>query len=249
MRIVALSPSFTEILREIDALDHLVGVTDHCEEVKAWFTPIGSPKALQLETITSLNPDIILSDENENRPEEIRVLQKNFKVQSFDVRSPQSVLEAITAMGRLLSKESAANQLGAKILAELAESKKAFLEIKPLPALFLLWDTPYLSMNFDTYTSRLLEASGFYNVFHTEPIRELPLDLEDLIEKNPEILILPTAPFPFKKRHIAKFRQYRNFSKIPIELIDGRLISRFGPRTVEALKVFREIALGVKSRV
>ncbi len=249
MRVVALSPSFTEILKEFDALDHLIGVTDHCEEVRAWFTPIGSPKALQINSIAGLKPDLILSDQNENRPEEIRVLQKQFKVISFDVRSVQAVLETITALGRMLSKGPEASRLIEKIQSEESENKKIFAEHKPIPGLLLLWNTPFLSMNFDTYISRLMEASGFYNVFHAEPVRELPLDLEDLIEKNPEALILPSDPFPFKKRHIAAFRQYRNFSKIAIELIDGKLISRFGPRTAEALKMFREIALSVHKKI
>jgi len=185
---------------------------------------------------------LILADQNENRPEEIKALQKKFKVVLFDVRSVQAVIDAVSTIARLAENPQAAEKLITEIKTEYDINRQA-APTPPVQTLALLWNLPYLTINFDTYISRLIESSGGYNVFHQDPIREFPVDLEDLIEKNPAVLLLPKTPYPFSSRHVKRFREYRVFSKIPIHLIDGRFFSRFGPRTVEALKTFREILL------
>ncbi len=185
---------------------------------------------------------MILADQNENRPEEIKALQKKFKVVLFDVRSVQAVIDAVSTIARLAENPQAAEKLITEIKTEYDINRQA-APTPPVQTLALLWNLPYLTINFDTYISRLIESSGGYNVFHQDPIREFPVDLEDLIEKNPAVLLLPKTPYPFSSRHVKRFREYRVFSKIPIHLIDGRFFSRFGPRTVEALKTFREILL------
>ena len=112
---------------------------------------------------------------------------------------------------------------------------------EPLQTLILLWNTPFLTINFDTYASRIIEACGGYNVFHQDPVYEIPIELEDMIEKDPQLLLLASEPFPFKKQHLKKFREYRIFSKIPLELVSGHYLSRYGPVTLEALKFFEAL--------
>ena len=241
MKIISLSPSFTEILENIGRAESLSAVSNHCPEIRNEIPRIGSPKALDFAAIANQGPDLILSDPNENRPEEIRELEKKFRVVSFEVRSVQAVMEAVNTIGRLAEGMPGAMKLIDEIQAAKEAAQNAAKEIQPrVRTLMVLWNSPYIALNFDTYVSRLVETCGGHNVFHEDPIREFPVDLEDLIEKNPGLLLLPTDPFPFKKRHVAKFREYRIFSKIRIELVDGKLFSRYGPSTVEALKFLSE---------
>ena len=242
-RAVSLSPSFTEILQALGEGANLAGVTDHCPQDLAGACRIGSPKALRLEEIARLAPDIVLADRNENRPEEVRVLEKKFRVVSFDVRSVPAAVDAVAGLGRLFEKKEAAEKIVKDILAEQEANRKAAEGAAPVRTLILLWHQPYLTVNFDTYISRLVEGAGGRNVFHEDPIREFPVELEDMIERDPERLLLAAEPFSFRKNHRAGFRKYRIFSKIPIDLVDGRLFSRFGPRTAEALRTLRRLIL------
>lgn len=237
-RIVSLSPSITEILDAFGRASELAGITDHCPELAAAPDRIGSPKALKLDLIEAAKPELILSNSHENRAEEIRELQKKFKVVSFDVRSVDQAMDAVRNLGRL----TGALQESEKMVSEINEEYRFCKEEKDLlrvRSVILLWNIPYLTVNFDTYVSRLLETCGGLNVFHADPLPEFPVELEDMIEKEPEILFLPTEPFPFKKKDIKRLRQYRIFSKIPIELVPGRFFSNFGPATAEALRFFR----------
>ena len=239
-KVVSLSPSFTEILEKFGRAGELAGITDHCPELPHAPARLGSPKALRLDLIEGLKPDLILSAARENRPEEIRALEKKFRVVSFDVRSVESVLDLVAALGRLADAPEESRELAA----EIAEEQRLCKAEKDLPrvrTMILLWNIPLLTVNFDTLISRVIETAGGLNVFREDPLPEFPVELEDMIEKEPEVLFLPTAPFPFKKKDIKHFRQYRIFSKIPIELVDGRLFSNFGPATLDALRAFREI--------
>lgn len=241
VRIVSLSPSLTEILTALKAESHLVGVSDACEVKGGRPERVGSPKAIQLKRIEALSPEWILADSRENRPEEIHELQRKGKTKLFEVNRLEDVSDCIAELGRLVGKRREAKQLNETIQNEIQTSKKVFEGREKKRTVLLLWDVPFLTVNFDTYPSRLLEVSGGVNVFRAEPLREFPVEVEDMIEKNPEVLLLPGEPAPFRSKHITRFRRYRVFSKIPIHLIEGKLLARYGVQTTEALKRLRKI--------
>lgn len=247
MRIVSLSPSLTEILTALGAADPLVGVTDACEIEASSATRLGSPKAIQVSKVGALKPDWILADALENRPEEIEALEKRWHVKLFDVRKIDDVCDTVAELGRLTGRTEEAKRLYVSIQNELKLNEETFQERPKKRTALLIWDQPYLTVNFDTYPSRLIEASGGVNVFREEPLHEFPVEMEDLLERDPGLLLLPGEPAPFRAKHIQQFRKYRIFSRIPIHLVDGKLFSRYGVQTREALRTFREIYASLSS--
>lgn len=237
MKIVSLSPSLTDIVLALRGEHLLAGVTDHCPEIPGFFHRLGSPKALNLSHIEGLKPDLILSDQSDNRPEEMRKLAQ-FKTVSFNVRSVQAVMDAVSEIGRALSLPGGAGALIERIKTAQDAARAKAAGKTPLQTLILLWDTPFLTINFDTYASRLIETCGAYNSFHSDPVHEIPIEIEDMIDKDPKLLVLASEPYPFKKKNVKRFREYKVFSKIPIELVNGHYLSRYGPLTVEALDFF-----------
>ena len=241
MRIVSLSPSLTDILIALESQDSLVGASDACQFNQNSIQRIGSPKAVQIPKINALAPGLILADAEDNRPDEIQKLQGKWKTEFFKVRKASEVLDAVAGLGRLVQKEKEAQRLSGALREELSANEKAFSGREKRRTILLVWDQPYLTVNFDAYPSRLIEASGGVNAFREEPVREFPVEMEDMIDKNPEVLLLSSEPAPFRKKHIAQFRQYRIFSRIPIHLVPARLFNRYGPQTVDALKSLRQI--------
>lgn len=241
MKLVSLSPSLTDILMGLKAEGCLRGVTDLCGLNGGLIEKVGSPRALNLAKIQALEPDWILADAQENRPEEIQSLQRRWPVKLFDVRKLSDLTDCIAELGRLTQQTDLGRSLQHSLWSELAESEKTFRDRPKRKTVILLWDQPLLTVNFDTYVSRLIEMSGGTNVFRQEPVREIPVEIEDLIEKNPEFMLLPSEPGPFQKRHISQFRRYRVLSRIPIQLVDGKLLLCYGLKTVEALRELRKI--------
>ncbi|MBI3307155.1 MAG: ABC transporter substrate-binding protein [Candidatus Omnitrophica bacterium] len=244
MRIVSLSSSLTETFQSLGGGSDLVGITDYCaEEKSSGAKRIGSPKALKISEILALNPDCVLADKTENRPDEVSQIQKKCRVISYEARSLESVKDTIWALGREFGKTPEAGQVIDQIKQEEEISRKALAEIPPMRTIVLLWHQPYVTVNFDTYISRLVEASGGLNVFREDPVREFPIEIEDMLEKEPEILLLAGDPYAFKRHHVKGFRKYRIFSKIKIELMDGKIFANFGPRTSEAIRFLRSILI------
>jgi ABC-type Fe3+-hydroxamate transport system substrate-binding protein len=241
VRIISLGPSLTEILGTLGALDQLAGATDACEMAGNHVARLGPPKAIQISRLSQLSPDWVLADARENRPEEIEQIQKQWKTKVLDVRSLQAVLDTIAELGRLTGKTEAARGLNDRLRSEMAFCEIPLSDRPKKRTVLLIWNQPYLTVNFDTYPSRLIDATGGLNAFREEPLAEFPVEMEDIVEKNPEILLLAGAPAPFQKRHVAQFRRYRILSRIPIHLVSGDLFTRYGSRTLEGLRVLREI--------
>lgn len=239
MKLLSLSPSLTETLQALDVAHHLIGVTEHCPEVKPNIQRIGSPKALNLEMIEFIRPDLILSDAQENPRNEVEVLQKKFKVEKFEVSRPEEVGDAVWKLGKLMDKRDEAEMLMNQLGDALEKTRLATEGLEPIQTLVLLWNQPYLTINFDTYLSRLIEFCGAYNVFHQESIRQFPVEIEQITEKSPELILF--AKPPFQKRHFTPLKKFKAFSKARLELIDTELLTIWGPRTLEALAAFGQI--------
>ena len=231
MGLVSLSPSLTEILAALGAADKVTEFPS---------------KPIEFGKIEALSPEWVLADSRDNRPEEIQVVQRKWKTKVFDVKRPEEVCDAAAELGRLVHRRHEAGRLIQALRDEMGENQKIFAAKEKRRTVLLLWNQPFITVNFDAYPSRLLEASGGLNVFREDPLLEFPVEMEDMIEKNPELLLLSGGPGPFRARHVSEFRRYRIFNRIPIHLIDGTLLTCYGPQTVEALKQFRGIYEGLQ---
>ena len=248
MRVVSLSPSLTEIIQYLGCEAQLAAITSDCpEDIQK--PRLLSPKAISLADLDLFSKDTILFDEYEVAPELAQAIKKSFHTIAFDIRSIDHVSRCVSDLGRLLRSEEKANQLNTDIYHEVQLCKTENAGIQPIRFLTLIWNRPQLTTNFDHYISRMVELCGGFNVFHAEPLREFPVEIEQMIEKKPDLLILPKKPYPFQKRHISKLREYRVFSKCVIELVDGSFFSRFGPRTVVALQTIRQLVVSARQKV
>lgn len=249
MRIVSLSPSLTEILIELGAESELVGVCEGDCVQKKEILRLGSPQAVPLSQVDALAPDWVLGDARENRPDQIQAVERKWKTNLFCVKKLEDVCDAITDLGRLVGKREEARRLNESIQREKSLNDQIFSQRPKKRTILLLGDPPYLTMNFDPYPSRLIEASGGLNVFREEPLEEFPVEMEEMIERNPEFLLLLRGPGPLCKKRLAPFRQVRIFSHLPIHLVEGRLLSRYGVQTIEALRTLRSIYGGTNRRL
>ena len=233
MRIISLSPSLTEILTALDLGRDLIGVTGE---------DLGSPKTLNLGSFADLNPDLILADLGQNRPDQIRQLKEKYRVISYEISSIPSLIKAIGDLGELLEKNEPAKKLVREIY-EVWEPAPA----NPVRTLILLWNSPFLTVNAKTYASSMIETAGGLNVFRNDPVPEIPIEIEDMIDQTPELILLPGAPFPFTKGHVNYFQSLQPFLQKKVRLIDGSWIERSGPQTIAGLKGLKGIIQEVRN--
>lgn len=230
-RIVSLVPSITELLYDLGLFEKIVGRTKFCvhpKEALQIIPKIGGTKNVNFDRVAALKPDLIIANKEENNKSQIEFLSEHFPVWISNIANFADAMEMIQSLGILLRKKSVADKI-------INDSTALLQKIKPTKlqkAAYLIWQKPYMTIGKDTYIHDMLLNVGYENVFG-EQTRYPSFTIAELKERNPEIILLSSEPFPFKQKHIDELKL--SFPNTPIQLVDGEAYSWYGTRF---LKVF-----------
>ncbi|MFZ1377580.1 MAG: endonuclease III [Geothrix sp.] len=233
LRIVSLVPSVTELLVQWGLAAQLVGRTRYCIEprwIRNSVPTVGGTKDPDLGRIRDLAPDLVILERDEN---------------------PKEVAEALTALGlpwlaleiRTVKDCAAAFRLlGERLgMTEIAELRATALETalkgrrrKGPRTLALIWREPWMSAGPDTYVGDLLRQGGLTPI---GPDRYPVLSEEDLEALAPQLLLLPSEPYRFNRRHQAELQ--KRLPAAEVRLVDGRALTWYLSRTEEGLALVR----------
>ncbi|MFK7979981.1 MAG: ABC transporter substrate-binding protein [Saprospiraceae bacterium] len=225
-RIISLVPSITELLYDLGLREQLIGRTKFCvhpkKELKT-VPKIGGTKNVNIDRVIALQPDLIIANKEENDKSQIEQLSQHFPVWISDIANFSEAMEMINALGIILGKKIATQQIikdSKDLLQELKSKKKRKVA-------YLIWQKPYMTIGRDTYIHDMLYHAGYENIFG-EQTRYPSFTLEALQVRQPTIIFLSSEPFPFKQKHIDELALI--FPNTPIQLVDGEAFSWYGTR-------------------
>ena len=217
MRVVSLVPSATESLIALGITP--VACTRFCEQPGV--PTVGGTKNPDVRAIVALEPDVVVVNDEENRREDA---------------------DALVAAGITLHSMSprAVGEI-AQALADLAAAVRCPAPSFDLPpaepfrgtAVALIWRRPWMTQRADTYGSSVLEHLGWSNPFGVGPDRYPTIELSDLASEAPDVVVLPSEPYPFRDRHVEEVSA--NVPGTRVGLVDGRDLFWWGTRTCAAL--------------
>lgn len=238
-RIISLVPSLTELLIDLGLKNKLVGRTRFCihpeNELKE-IEIIGGTKNPNLERIAELKPDFILANKEENRKQDIDVLDRYAHVKLTDIETIEDALMEINSLGALLDVPDAAQTLTSKITALLSDIP----DEQPLSVAYLIWKDPWMTIGNDTYIHHVLDRYHLKNAFGDQN-RYPKTSLEELRSKNPDLILLSSEPYPFKEKHIEEVKDA--CPAVKIKWVNGEWFSWYGSRMIgsfEALNRWRK---------
>lgn len=237
MRIISTVPSQTELLAALGLDQEVVGITKFCVHPEHWFrskTRVAGTKALDLDKIHSLQPDLILANKEENTQSEIELLAKTYLTYVSDVKTLEDALEMIATIGELTSRAPQALVLVDEIREKF---KRVAVHPKPKSALYFIWNDPWLVAGADTFISNMLPYAGFQNAM-TNLRYPVVTDLH-IQQLNPEYILLSSEPYPFKKQHVSAMQG--KFPRSKVILVDGEMFSWYGSRLMLSAHYFNEI--------
>ena len=84
------------------------------------------------------------------------------------------------------------------------------------------------------------EPAGGENVCGGRAERYPLVDLDEITAADPQVILLPDEPYRFRRAHVADFDPFPGLPAVRngrIHLVDGKLLSWYGPRIGEALRV------------
>ena len=247
-RIIPLAPSLTEILYYLGLGDRVVGVTDF-----SYYPPealekprVGTYIKLNIEKMISLSPDLVLGTKDGNNPGIVDLLEQA-GIQSYIVnpRNIREVIDTIPEIGRLCGVSRRADKSAQQLRARLERVIKT-VESKEKPLVFLQINLqPIMTVNKKTFHHDLITLAGGRNMTGDEYITYPRISLEEVIKKNPDIIIISSME---RGGRFEKARQeWLKWTSIPavknnrVHLIDSDLIDRPSPRIIDGLEAMARI--------
>jgi ABC-type Fe3+-hydroxamate transport system substrate-binding protein len=237
-RIVSLVPSTTETLFALGASERVVGVTRFCvrpKEARERAPVVGGTKSPRIEDILSLEPDLVLANQEENRKEDVERLREMVPVEVFFPRDVEGAVADIRTLGRQIGEPEAAETLAEEIERELIRLRAG--EWKPTRYLYFIWRRPYLVAGPDTFIEALLGECGLLNAAPRDRGRYPEMRIEEIEGSGADVLLLASEPFPFEDKHRAELgTDAKSF------LVDGELLSWHGARLLYGLPYLGSLA-------
>lgn len=248
-RIVSLVPSQTELLFSLGLEEETIAITKFCVHPPEWFktkTRIGGTKALNIEKIRELNPDLIIANREENVKEQVESLAKDFPVWVTDVKTIKDAIRMIRDIGILTHTQSKAKTLTRDIETAIGRWRAVPRAGKKTKAAYLIWKDPYMTAGGDTFISDMLDLAGLDNVFGWRE-RYPEITVADLKESGCEVLLLSSEPYPFTRKHVLELSS--ELPGVAVITVDGEIFSWYGSRMQQATVIFHKMWQEIESFV
>lgn len=255
-RVVAVGGSITEIIFALGEQDRLIArdSTSVFPQDALDLPDVGYMRALSPEGVLSVDPDLIIALEGSGPPDAIEVLAKAsipmiMVPERFD---RQGIVEKVRVVGDALGVAERAEQLAARVDADIAAAQAAAEGAGPRPrVLFVLsmQSGRILASGASTAASGVIALAGADNAITAyEGYRQLTD--EAVIEAAPDVILMmdrggahdAQAAELFAHPAIAPTPAARNHA---IVRMDGAFLLGFGPRTAEAVRELAEALHGL----
>ena len=226
VRVVSLVPSATETLLALGVTP--IACTRFCEQ--PGIPHVGGTKDPDVAEIALLKPDLVVVNDEENRFEDVdRLRRLGVPVHEMSPRSVAHVGPAVVALARAVGARAPepfdgwAAWMGQRHLGRGAP-RRAFVPV---------WRRPWMTLAGDTYGSSLLQLLGYRNIFTGHGVRYPTVTLAEAATRAPQVVLLPSEPYPFRPRHLPEVEQA--LPGVPVMLVDGRDLFWWGIRTPVAI--------------
>jgi ABC-type Fe3+-hydroxamate transport system substrate-binding protein len=264
-RVVSLVPSETLSLFDLGCGSAIVGRTDYCElpeEGVRNIATIGGTKNPRVDDVLALEPDLVIANQEENTKSDLEKLaQRGARV---FISFPRRVADGIAHVARLALIFDVAGD--ARVRALLKRGYEAVREAeardatrtKRLGVFCPIWMKPLMTIHGNTFMSDMITLCGGRNVFANRE-RKYPLaaDLgklaplasdgrdtryprvttEEVVQRAPDLVLLPSEPHPFTEEDAAVFRalDIPAAARNAIVMTDGKDLSWYGTRSIDGI--------------
>jgi ABC-type Fe3+-hydroxamate transport system substrate-binding protein len=226
MRVVSLVPSATETLTAWGSPP--IACTRFCERDD--LTTVGGTKNPSIEGISSLKPDLVVMEREENRREDYEaLLDRSIPVHVLSIRSLTDVTVQLQGLADRLELDVEVPQLVPRLSVE-----------APLRLTVPIWRRPWMVLGAPTYGASLLEALGAAVV----PNGQGPyptLSQATFESLSIDAILAPSEPYHFQEKHRSELDHFATTF-----FCDGRDLFWWGIRTPHALARIRELLVHVR---
>ncbi len=191
-RIVALAPHIVENLYSAGAGEKLVGVVSYSNyPIEATqLKQVGSYNAFSVETIVSLQPDLIVMWGSGNGMQTLQKLEAlGIPVFVSEPRLLADIPRSIRLLGKLADTEATSEPEALRIENEIALLQNQYGELAKLGVLYQIWNDPLQTLNGDHLISQIIQLCGGRNIFSDTKNLAPKISIESVLLRNPDVII------------------------------------------------------------
>jgi len=251
-RIVSLAPSNTEILFAVGAGNQVVGVTQFCdyppaavERVKnGSLTVVGgfADKYINIEKIVSLKPDLVLAFGGGMQTNTIAKLRSlNITVAVLNPTNITGIYYDIIMVGELTGHKNKAVKIVDYMKNKLHEIENKISGLPKKKVFFVAWNNPLMTAGNHTFINYAISLAGGINIFGNEKSSYPIVNMEQVIAKNPDVIIITPHCQLTKQEILSNWSKEINAVKNgQVYVIDDDLLVRPGPRIIQGIEELAE---------
>ena len=230
-RVVSLVPSLTESIA-MTRPEAIVAATDWCTFPPDLDVPrVRGTKNPDWKAIVAMAPDLVIANQEENRELDVRRLREA-GVPVWVTRT-QSVEGALRSLERMFDVA-----LGWEVPDWLMEARTVWTappRLSGVRTAAVIWRDPWMVVGRDTFAGDVLTRLGCHHAFADAPSRYPTVEVVELDSLGLDVVLLPDEPYSFSPVDGPAF-----FTRTPTALIDGRMLTWYGPSLVSARQHLEE---------
>ena len=252
-KIVSLAPSNTEILYAIGAGSQVAArdaFSDYPEEVQQVTDIGGGWGDFDLETIVSLEPDLVLAAEL-TPPEQVQALE-NLGLTIYYLANPldlEGLYDNLLVVARITGHEAEAEDLIATLKDRVTEVEEKVKTAEEIPLVFYELDgtdpnAPWTSGS-GTFIDKLLSMAGGTNLGNVLDGSWAQISVEEIVTQNPDVIVLGDFVWGgITPEDVAARAGWESLAAVQsgrVYPFDDNLVSRPGPRLVDGLEELAQL--------
>ena len=191
-RIISVAPNLTELLFAAGAADQIVGVSEYSDypEAARALPRIGDAFRLDYERIVALAPTIAVIWET-GTPAGVagRLESLGIRVVGIPTRRLDDIAAALLELGKLARTEPVAAAAAAEFRRRVEELRTRYRDRPKLRVFIEIDDAPLFTVGGSHLISEIVELCGGTNVFADSATLALPVDMESVLVRAPQVIL------------------------------------------------------------
>ncbi|WP_043287584.1 cobalamin-binding protein [Paraburkholderia oxyphila] len=241
-RVISLAPHVTELIYAAGGGPKLVGAVAYSDfPPQALSVPrVGDNRALDLERIAALKPDLIVVWRHGNAQQQIdRLRELHIPLFFSEPHRLDDVATSLTRLGVLLGSEHTAQDAAGTYRGEIARLRARYAQRAPVSVFYEVWDQPLMTINGEHMISDVIALCGGRNVFAALRPLVPTLSTEAVLAARPDAIVTASQGATAPDRPLPALTHWRAWPQLPavahgnLFAIDGDLLTRPGPRIAQ----------------
>lgn len=244
-RIVSLAPSATELLYASGAGSRVVAVTNPADwPPEAADRPrVGDARALDLERIVSLRPDLAVAWPYVAPVQIERLEALGIPIYRTDPHTPEAIALDIERLGVLAGSAEAARVAAMRFRSRLAALGKRPNGTSSIRVFYEIWHLPLYTVGGAHLISAAIALCGGENVFSALSLPAPSVSVEAVLAARPAAIIAGTDG-AVRPAWLDSWRQWADLPAVRagnLFVVDANLLHRPGPRFVDGAEALCDV--------